>query len=135
MKALIIDDNESLRTLLDVFMQCIWFQTDLAENGGIAFGLIRKTDYDLIVSDIDMPVLNGVELFELIVKHAPHLVGRIVFTTGNSLEGAYRKFFMQVPCPVLLKPFSLHQLGDIVSGIVQTNRVKHAAMQPHQACA
>jgi len=135
MKALIIDDNASLRTLLEVFMQSLGFQTDLAENGGLAFGLIKKNDYDVIVSDIDMPVINGVELFDLIVKHAPHLISRIVFTTGNSLEGVYRDFFMQVPCPVVLKPFSLHELADTIGSIVPASRSTQAARQPHQVCA
>jgi CheY-like chemotaxis protein len=135
MKALIIDDNESLRMLLAVFLEGLGFEIDQAENGGIAFSLIKKNDYDLIVSDIDMPVVNGIELFYLISKQAPRLIRRIVFTTGSSLDGNHRDFLMNVPCPVLLKPFSLHQLSDVVTGVVQANCAKHTIMQPHQACA
>ncbi len=114
MRALIIDDCERLRELFQAFLEKIGFQTDGAPDGSVAFKMIQERDYDVIISDMDMPVLNGRELYELIVKHMPHLKNRVMFATGDSFSKEHTTFFKTVACPVLFKPVSLADLKNTV---------------------
>jgi len=117
MRALVVDDNESLRRLFQLFLESMGFETDEASNGNIAFRMIKSADYDLILSDMDMPVVNGMELYRLINLYSPQLTRRMVFATGNAFDERYRKFFKKVSCPVLSKPLMLDDLKEIVRPI------------------
>ena len=94
-------------------------ESDGAINGPAAFQMLQKRDYDIIISDVDMPDVNGMEVYKYIDKYFPHLINRIVFATGNSFNGNYRNFFQSIQCPVLFKPFELDKLRSAVRSIVQ----------------
>ena len=117
MKALIIDDNDSLRNMFQSFLENMGFTTDEAENGSIAFSKIQNSDYDIIVSDMDMPVVNGMEFYQLVSSYRPQMLNRIVFSTGNCFNVEYKKFFEKISCPVLYKPFSLSDLESIIHSV------------------
>ena len=117
MKALIVDDNDAIRQMYQSFLENMGFTTDEAENGSGGFSKIQDTDYDVIVSDMDMPVVNGMEFYQLVSSYRPHLLDRIVFSTGNSFNGDYKNFFGQIACPVLYKPFPLAELENTIISI------------------
>ena len=114
MKALIIDDNDSIRQMYQLFLENMGFTTEVAENGSVGFHKIQNSDYDVIVSDMDMPVVNGMEFYQLVASYRPHLLDRIVFSTGNGFNGEYKNFFGQIACPVLYKPFPLNELEKTI---------------------
>jgi DNA-binding response OmpR family regulator len=114
MKALIIDDNDSIRQMYQLFLENMGFTTEVAENGSVGFHKIQNSDYDVIVSDMDMPVVNGMEFYQLVSSYRPHLLDRIVFSTGNGFNGEYKNFFGQISCPVLYKPFPLNELENTI---------------------
>lgn len=114
MRALVVEDNESLRLLFRALLQSLGFQPDEAPNGSVALQMIEDVDYDFIISDIDMPVLNGIEFYQQLSAHSPHLCDRIVFTTGNTSNERYKDFFETVSCPVLFKPFYRDELTSIL---------------------
>lgn len=115
MKALIVEDNESLRMMFQTCFEEMGFITDGAENGSVAFKKIQEADYDIIMSDMDMPVVNGMEFYQLVLSYRPDMIDRIVFSTGNGCNGEYRKFFEKISCPVLYKPFPLCDLEKAVN--------------------
>ena len=121
MRALIVEDNESLRILFRLLLQSLGFQSDEAPDGSVALKMIQEVNYDFIVSDIDMPVLNGIELYQQLSAHFPHLCDRIVFTTGNTTNERYSEFFKRVSCPVLFKPFFRDELADIMRSLMGEN--------------
>lgn len=121
MKALIIDDNDAIRQMYQSFLENMGFTTDEAENGSVGFSKIQAMDYDVIVSDMDMPVVNGMEFYQLVSSYRPHLLERIVFSTGNGFNGDYKNFFGQIACPVLYKPFPLAELENTILSM-NTNR-------------
>jgi DNA-binding NtrC family response regulator len=114
MKALIIDDNDAIRQMYQLLLENMGSTTDVAENGSVWFHKIQNSDYDVIVSDMDMPVVNGMEFYQLVSSYRPHLLDRIVFSTGNGFNGEYKNFFGQTSCPVLYKPFPLNELKNTI---------------------
>jgi two-component system response regulator PilR (NtrC family) len=63
---LVIDDDLSLREIMEMILRSDGHQSDLAENGQVGLELALKKDYDLIISDIRMPGLSGLELLRLL---------------------------------------------------------------------
>jgi len=90
---------------------------DIAENGKNALELIDKKFYKLVISDIDMPVMDGMALFEEAVRRYPKLKNRFLFMTGDLSPG--RKSFCNhnnVKC--LEKPISVNQLREEAKKII-----------------
>jgi two-component system response regulator PilR (NtrC family) len=63
-RILVIDDDLSIREVLEMLLSNLGHSVDLAENGEVGLGMAMANDYDLIVSDIRMPTLNGLEVLE-----------------------------------------------------------------------
>jgi CheY-like chemotaxis protein len=117
MKALVVDDNACLRELYRILLQDLDVESDAAPDGKVAYQMMQQADYDVIISDMDMPALNGMELYRLVHRNKPYLAGRFVFATGEALDGKYEHFFQEIDCPVLTKPFSLSALKDSIESI------------------
>jgi len=60
-RILLVDDNETSRKFMSMIMQRYGCAIGQAENGKVALDLLEKEDYDLILMDMEMPVMNGVE--------------------------------------------------------------------------
>ena len=135
MKSLIVEDNESMRALYRLFFQSIGFDADEAPDGRIAFQMIKKNDYDLIISDMDMPVLNGMELYRLIDSYSPRLISRFMFSTGNVFNEEYQEFFKTVPCPVLAKPFLLSELRAAIDRMLSFCHEENTGKAPEAEAA
>jgi two-component system response regulator PilR (NtrC family) len=63
-KLLVIDDDLSLRELLEMILRTAGHATDVAEDGEIGLRMALESDYDLIISDIRMPGKNGLEVLK-----------------------------------------------------------------------
>jgi CheY-like chemotaxis protein len=76
-KVLIVEDNRMNQIVMEKLLKMVKIETDLAENGSIAFDKYRTMNYDLILMDIQMPVMNGYETSKSIRKYEKENGGRI----------------------------------------------------------
>jgi DNA-binding response OmpR family regulator len=88
----------------------------MAENGRVAQQKTQADDYDLILIDLRTPLMNGRELYSYLAEHRPELAARVVFTTGEMLEGESSRFLEESGMPYLAKPFTPDELRDMVKG-------------------
>jgi CheY-like chemotaxis protein len=108
---LIVDDEPSICTLLKQFFVKLGFQTRFAATGAEALALIEKRPPDLIILDIYMPVLNGVELLRKLQTRWPSgLPFGVIILTGSSDEPLLQEALMLGAFDVLLKPVSIRHL-------------------------
>lgn len=115
-KILIVDDTPIVAKLVKNMLKRDG-DIDIAENGRIALGLIKKKFYKLIISDIDMPEMDGLTLFDEAVKQYPKLKNRFLFMTGD--PSARRNWFCDnnhLKC--LEKPISVKQLREEAKKII-----------------
>ncbi|NPA10733.1 MAG: response regulator [Epsilonproteobacteria bacterium] len=67
-KLLYVDDDKDGREIIDMFLHEYFDSVDMASNGFEALEMFKSKDYDLVISDINMPKMNGIELFKEIRK-------------------------------------------------------------------
>lgn len=90
-KILVVDDEVDIRNLFSLFLKKEGYEVIAAANGNEACDLISESRPDLIISDVRMPVCDGVELLNRVTKMAPpHLP--ILFVSGftNCDESVFR---------------------------------------------
>jgi len=71
--------------------------------------------FDLILCDLMMPAMSGMELYERIAALSPGLCGRFVFVSGGSMSAQVTAFLERVDCPRLNKPFDPAELRALVA--------------------
>ncbi len=92
-RILVVDDEEIIRDSIAIILEKEGYKVDKAENGSIAFDKLSNVSYDLVISDIEMPMMRGIELLEKITERFPQTFV-IIITAYASVEtavGALRK--------------------------------------------
>jgi len=111
-KLLLVEDDAYVLPLLQSFLRAN-AAVETAENGEIALAKTRETFFDLIVSDIDMPVMDGIEFYRQVVAADPKMRRRFLFCSG-ALSPERRAFLSRNGLRCLSKPFDLDVLAQAV---------------------
>lgn len=118
LKILIVDDIYTNRLLLSELIKTLGHDSVEAENGKMALDLLRKDIYDLVLLDIEMPVMNGIDTCNYIRKNmsAPTNLIRIVALTAHN-PGIFFEDFNDAGFDELLtKPYSLDKIIELING-------------------
>src|SRR4029453_4939011 len=83
-RILIVDDEAPIRALLGEHLQQVGYDVMLAPNGGAALDVINGSDFDLVLTDVRMPGMNGLELLAEIMRTHPG-VGVLMLTACEDL--------------------------------------------------
>jgi CheY-like chemotaxis protein len=83
-------------------------------DGPDALQSIQRRSFDLILTDIKMPWMDGLQLFASIVRLAPALSEKVIFLTGDTMNPRTREFLHQGGHLFLAKPFKIEQLLDAI---------------------
>ncbi|MBI5588734.1 MAG: response regulator [Deltaproteobacteria bacterium] len=111
---IIVDDEEGvLKGVKDGIGQR-FLDIDGYNDGHVALDRIMDRDYDFILLDIRMPVINGMELYRKISEAKPYLAERVIFLTGDTENEATESFVKLSGCRCLAKPFALKELLNIM---------------------
>ncbi len=102
---LVVDDERSMRELLAIVLRREGYEVLLAENGRIALGLLEREPVDLLISDIKMPDMSGVEVLRAAKNIDPDILG-IMITAFASTDTAVEAMRLGA-CDYLSKPFDI----------------------------
>jgi CheY-like chemotaxis protein len=111
-RILVVEDDPAVAALLSDFLTSEGHEVDTAPNGRLALEQLRAAPYDLIVSDMRMPDLDGEGFFEAFDEIRPGMRSRIIFVTGQALTPEIREFIARAQVPILGKPFDLDALRE-----------------------
>ena len=113
-RILVVDDERVIAQLIADVLSGEGYDVDTAPHGLAALEEIGRHAYDLILSDLRMPELDGLGLYRELQQRRPELVRRFVFITGTSEHTDYQDFIDDVTAPVLTKPFDVMELQRVV---------------------
>ncbi len=116
MKVLIVDDIFTNRLLLAEVLRSMDIDFDQVENGKEAIKAFEKIDYDLILMDIEMPVMNGLETTKFIREQMPHPKNRVTILalTAHNPQLFFDDFQDVGFDNLLSKPYSLDKLSGLL---------------------
>lgn len=109
-KILLVEDREAVRNVTRLLLTSMGFEVVAASDGLEALGLISEVDPDLILSDIDMPNLDGIAFAESLETDTP-----VILMTGNADKHRSRIAAMKKGISFILhKPFTRNGLWEAV---------------------
>lgn len=127
---LYIEDNSSVREqtikMLDVFFDTVEVASD-GDEGLNLFKINNKyesTSYDLIITDIEMPVLNGIDMINAIREYDTQ-IPILIFSAHSNTE----YFLKTIDAGVdgyILKPYNIEQISNSLMNIIEKNRIKNS---------
>jgi CheY-like chemotaxis protein len=93
---------------------------DTARDGVEALYRIEQREYDLIISDLQMPNLDGPGLHQALRERYGQALPRVIFVTGHAEADTFVPFLAQTGDPVLTKPFTVEDLRTLVQWVLET---------------
>ncbi len=111
---LVLDDEQSIAELLCEMLTLLGHHPTLCLNPLAALDLLKKQEFDLIISDFRMPDMNGQEFHRRIQQQNPSLAKRVIFLTGDVVNEDTHAFLNSTGNAHLAKPFHLAVLEQAV---------------------
>jgi CheY-like chemotaxis protein len=120
-QVLVVDDEDQMRKLIRLVLQQEGHTVVEASNGKRAIQHIQEAEIDLVISDIFMPDMDGLELIRGIRRTHPGIKILAIFGAGKEGPGLYLNMAEQFGAgAILMKPFAPDQLIEKVSALLQT---------------
>lgn len=108
-RVLVVEDEETILNSTVEMLRMVNLDAEGAENGQIAWEMIQKENFQLIISDINMPVMDGSKLVQLVKESNPKL--NFIFMTGYAVTEEINKS-IKLADGIIHKPFSIDVLID-----------------------
>lgn len=115
---LVVDDESIIAQLVADLLDGEGYEVETAADGRAALDRLAQRSYDVVLSDLRMPEIDGLGLFRAIEQRHPELLRRFVFITGTSAQAEYQGFIDDAKVPVLTKPFDVADLLRVVQRLV-----------------
>lgn len=116
LRVLLVDDELYLLRAVQR-MLAREFEVSAATGGRMAITTLENASedgFDVIVSDLSMPDVSGMDLHAWLAEHRPELAHRTIFATGGAYTSQAREFLDRVPNPRIDKPFTLDAIATLI---------------------
>ena len=124
---LLVDDEPEVLIALSRILRK-QYELSTANNAHEALDLLNQTHVDLVISDIRMPTMSGIELLKKIRELYPHM-GRILLSGYADMEQCQQAISDEVARIILSKPWDNFELKDIIALIVELTELKNENSQ------
>lgn len=114
---LVVDDEIEIRQMLAEILDGAGHKVVTVASAREAFEQIGSSRFDVILTDIRMPELDGRALYQQIEQNWPELARRVIFVTGDTLSTSLRDFAAGRGCPVIEKPFLPGEVRRVVAKV------------------
>jgi len=121
-KILVVDDEPVVREFISKVLTEEGHQVEAVDNAQDALEMVKSKTYRIILLDIKMPGMSGIELYKRFQKIAPSLARRVVFVTGDVMGTRTTSFLSKAKSPYITKPFDGKQLNIAINRIFTEGR-------------
>ena len=115
---LVVDDEAEIRETLADILTAAQHRVVTVSSGREALERMEADHFDLILTDIRMPDIDGRALYQEIERRWPERVGSVVFITGDTLASTSREFAAETGRPVIEKPFLPNDVRRLVAEVL-----------------
>lgn len=112
-RVLVVDDEESIRVLIQRLLVKHGFMVETASDGDVALEKLSKEKYDALVLDLMMPHVDGLTVIRQLIASKPELLAKTVVATAYPRDVAKRQ--LEEVCRVIIKPFDTAELVQAVN--------------------
>jgi CheY-like chemotaxis protein len=105
-RVLVVDDETDIRGMLAEILTLDGHQVEQAADGREALARLAEGRFDLVISDLLMPALDGPGLYDRLRESDPALAERLLFITGDTLSASAQRFLERAGRPVIEKPLA-----------------------------
>ncbi len=127
-RVLIVESNHTVARMLEALAED-QVEVFIASNGQDGISYLRQGHFDLIVSEIDLPIMNGVEMYKLALEKDPTIGSRFLFFTGSE-NPEYLDFVRSSKILMLPKPSPVRLICDMMNDVLEPTSIpKDATLQ------
>lgn len=120
---LLVDDDKSVQVTLSILIEVLGYHCLVAGGGLEAIQVLKATDVDLVISDVVMPGMDGLELLDYIKKH--HQETDVIISTGFSEKASYAEVIKAGAIDFIKKPIEQPELeAKLARAIRERNMVR-----------
>ncbi len=119
-KILIVDDDQLMQKLLEYIIKKAGYKVSVADDGSNALKIVKKEKPDLIISDVEMPKMNGLELCQKLKENIDTKLIPIILITSNTQIQDKLCGFRSGPDDYFIKPLHLKNLLTGVQSLLET---------------
>jgi CheY-like chemotaxis protein len=122
-EVLIVDDEPAIRNILARILSNKGHQAQTVSSGKAALAKLHEKGYDLLVADLKMSGVSGIDLYQTLKKKRPDMADRTVFITGDTMTEETNYFLVSSGRPYLAKPFTPMEFLEIIENALEEKRV------------
>jgi CheY-like chemotaxis protein len=125
-RILVADDNKAMRDMVSGFLERKGYEVALAINGIEALAVFLEKSFDLVLTDLEMPAMDGLCLAGHIKERSPSTP--VILLTGDERETVLKKVEKGPVDSVIFKPFTLEDLQRTVQGALASGEREHGSV-------
>jgi DNA-binding NtrC family response regulator len=111
-RVLIVDDDYSMLHTTALVLEGLGYAVDVAGDGDTAIEKARQADFDVILMDIKMPLMDGVETYKRI--KAIHAEAAVIMMTAYAVEDLVAEALQEGACGVIYKPLDFERTVGLI---------------------
>ena len=115
---LVVDDNQAVQEVLSETLSFLGYDVTIADNGIEGGTLFLSGSYDLVVTALDMPLMNGRELSRLIKERSPNTPVLVISGAGDEMH--WKEMNMRCVDAIILKPFMVEDIKETVQRLLNS---------------
>ena len=113
-KILVVDDNSVLLTVVSKMLSLLGYEVSSADSGENGLNVFQKSNFDIVLSDYDMPGMDGVAFACSVKQCSPRTP--VVIMTGSGRGSVFSRKSTVVD-EVISKPFTLAEIGETIRNV------------------
>jgi two-component system capsular synthesis sensor histidine kinase RcsC len=125
LRLLVVDDDDSLLQTVQQMVEALGFKTDVANGGLAAMRCLSRSRYDLMITDLQMPVMDGFALSRYLKSNFKGT--KVIVMTGMGPGDVDDYMHTGIVDRWLFKPFSLNTLGELLDEMLSADFLKRFA--------
>ena len=121
-KILVVDDEKSMREILQIFLKNEGYNVSVASNGAAAIEDIKKDIFDLIITDMNMPKASGLDLLKSAKQISPDIIV-VIITAFGSTDSAVEAMKLGA-YDYIQKPFQMDEIRIVVKNALEKQKLQ-----------